>query len=94
MMAQVGRDGESRPAARMAFQQDENGRDGNQCQRDLRGTFAISHAVPGSIDRRREGVNAVVLDGPEIGECFKQGECRACCDSRAGERQRSIARAS
>ena len=28
-------------------------------------------------------MNAVVLDGPEIGECFKQGECRACCDSRA-----------
>ncbi len=71
----------------MPFQQDQPDRDGDQHERDLRRALAISHAVPGPVDRRRESVDAVILDGAEIGERLQQGERRAGRDGRPGQRQ-------
>ena len=86
-MAEVGGDGEAGATAGMPFQQDQPDRDGDQHERDLRRALAISHAVPGPVDRRRESVDAVILDGAEIGERLQQGERRAGRDGRPGQRQ-------
>ena len=58
--------------------------DGDQDQRDLRRALAVAEAVPGPIDRRREGLHAVILDGAEIGERLEERQRNAGGDRPAG----------
>ena len=60
--------------------------DGDQDKRDLRGALAIAQPVPGPIDRRRQRLHAVILDGAEIGERLQERQHHA--GGNGGPRQR------
>ena len=90
LVAQVRGDVEAGAAARMALDQDQEAGDGDQDERDLRGALAIAEPVPGPIDRRRQRLHAVILDGAEIGERLEERQHHAGGDG--GPRQRQARR--
>ena len=90
LVAQVRGDVEAGAAARTALDQDQEAGDGDQDERDLRGALAIAEPVPGPIDRRRQRLHAVILDGAEIGERLEQRQHHAGGDG--GPRQRQARR--
>ena len=73
--------------ARLALDYDQQYRDGDQDQRDLGRALAVAQPIPGPVDRRREGMDAVVLHGAEIGQSLEKCQHHAGCDGRACQRQ-------
>ncbi|MEK6822931.1 MAG: hypothetical protein AABY13_03800, partial [Nanoarchaeota archaeon] len=84
MVAQARSDVEAGTAARLALDQDQQDRDGDQDQRDLCRALAVAQPVPGPVDRRRKGVDAVILHGAEVGQGLEKRQHHAGDDPGAG----------